>query len=520
MNSNLHPTNLTLQLRRVTPRLVVDAVGLMAIAAIAIIIRFHNIAEPAVWYDEAFSLLLAQQTPGDIWSITARDIHPPFYYLLLHYWMLLFGNGLLSARSLSALADVGTLFLCLKLISLLATRRAVWIAALLLVLLPISVRYSQEARMYTLLGFWLMGATLTLVHWVNAPQRKRFAVIYVLLMTAAFYTHYFAALCVLVHWLYWWHTRYVRQPPISARAWVGTNSAIVILFLPWLPHFVHHLKGGSGLDWIPPVTGHSVTTLVWQFMVMDNQENSVSLWTLTPTVLMGFCVTTVLLNARGELHSRILLASYFFVPALTLLLASLLVPIFVSRYLLAAAVGLPLVVAVAMDVWCQRLRIFAFAFMAIFIVGEMLGLSAIYSQMDGYGGTSLRKNVRLDWVATDISREIQEGDEILFESIIWYLPFMYYNTTGIQPIFYVLDLKLWWRFDEGGFALVPQHLNSIFFEDITQLKQRGKRIWWITAFPLAADEPIFAKDWKYVRSINGGAVNARLYIPNTAPTSP
>lgn len=59
------------------------------------------------------------------------------------------GNSALSARSLSALADVGTLSLCIKLMSLIATRRTACLAGVLLALLPISVRYSQEVRRYS-----------------------------------------------------------------------------------------------------------------------------------------------------------------------------------------------------------------------------------------------------------------------------------------------------------------------------------------------------------------------------------
>ncbi|WP_237150619.1 MULTISPECIES: hypothetical protein [unclassified Pseudomonas] len=60
--------------------------------------------------------------------------------------MLLFGNGVLSARILSALFDVGTLLLCIRLMSLIAIRRATWMASVLLALLPVSVRYSQEVN--------------------------------------------------------------------------------------------------------------------------------------------------------------------------------------------------------------------------------------------------------------------------------------------------------------------------------------------------------------------------------------
>ncbi|MSE24761.1 hypothetical protein GKC32_09940, partial [Lactobacillus curvatus] len=78
--------------------------------------------------------------------------------------------------------------------------RAAVLAGILLALLPTAVRYSQEVRMYSLLGVWLLAATLALVYWVRQPERKRYLVAYALLMTAAFYTHYFTALCVLVHW--------------------------------------------------------------------------------------------------------------------------------------------------------------------------------------------------------------------------------------------------------------------------------------------------------------------------------
>ncbi|WP_434602917.1 glycosyltransferase family 39 protein [Pseudomonas sp. Z4-7] len=152
----------------------VEGSALAAVLALALYVRLYGITTPAIWYDEAFSVLLARHEPGQIWSITAKDVHPPLYYLVLHYWIALFDEGVLSVRSLGAVADVGTVLLSIKLMSLVATRRATWIAALLLALLPISVRYSQEARMYTLLGFWLMGATVALVCWVKEPEKKGF----------------------------------------------------------------------------------------------------------------------------------------------------------------------------------------------------------------------------------------------------------------------------------------------------------------------------------------------------------
>ncbi|MBK5533512.1 glycosyltransferase family 39 protein [Pseudomonas sp. TH08] len=331
---------------------LVNRVALAVVLIIALSVRFNSIAVPVIWYDEAYSLLLARETPARIWALTALDVHPPLYYVLLHYWVAIWGDAALPARAMSALADVGTLLLCIKLMSLISTRRATWIAALLLALLPISVRYSQEVRMYTLLGFWLMGATVALVCWARAPDRKRFAVIYVLLMSAAFYTHYFAGLCVLVHWLFWWQSRVTRNgKAISFSLWIVANLGIVLLYLPWMPHFIEQLGGTSSLGWIKPVSLHGALTLVWQFTVLGATSSESSIWYLAPFFLMLLFAVTLIVSDAGERRFNLLLVSYFFVPLIALYLIALVLPLFVPRYLVFSAPALAMITAVALDKW-------------------------------------------------------------------------------------------------------------------------------------------------------------------------
>jgi 4-amino-4-deoxy-L-arabinose transferase-like glycosyltransferase len=503
------------------PRRVADWAGLVTVIAIALFARFHAITVPVIWYDEAYSLLLAAGSPAYIWATTARDVHPPLYYVLLHGWMLLFGNGVLSARALSALADVGTLLLCMKLMSLVATRRATWIAAVLLALLPISVRYSQEVRMYTLLGFWLMGATVALVCWIKAPDQKRYPVFYVLLMTAAFYTHYFAALCVLVHWLCWWRVRDGGRSVIPIRAWVLANCAIVVLYLPWLPDFIDQLLRMDGLEWIPPLTWQTALTFVWQLVMMGGAASYSSLWRVLPSVLIVVCAAAVLLKARHERPFSVLLVSYFFVPVLTVFVVSLIVPVFNARYLVFAAAALPLIVALALDIWSQRHAALAAVAMAFVLLAEVHGLSAIYAQTDEMNGTSIRRDAKLDAVVADLSREVCPGDEIVVDNLYWYLPFTYYNSTGIQPRLYVFKTPtgtLWGTAEYGGWALIPRHLHSILFNDFSTLKLNAKRIWWITGNARPEHDALFPKHWKQVLMLKEGDSEARLFIRGEAPT--
>ncbi|MCP1441397.1 4-amino-4-deoxy-L-arabinose transferase-like glycosyltransferase [Pseudomonas sp. GGS8] len=491
-----------------------DGAGLLVVLAIALFVRFHAITVPVIWYDEAYSILLAEGSPAYIWSTTARDVHPPLYYVLLHFWMLLCGNGVLSARSLSALADVGTLGLCIKLMSLVTTRRATWTAALLLALLPISVRYSQEVRMYTLLGFWLMGATVALVCWVRAPEQKRYPVFYVLLMTAAFYTHYFAALGVLVHWLFWWRVR-----KIQGRAWIVANSAIVALYLPWIPPLIRQLLRMDGLEWIPPLTWQTVLTFVWQLVVMGDTASYSFLWRALPSVLIVVCAAAVLFKARPF---SVLLVSYFFVPVLTVFLVSLIVPVFNARYLVFAAVAMPLIVALALDALSRRHVVLAAIAMAFIVWAEVHGLAAVYAQTDEMNGTSIRRDAKLDAVVAGLGREVRPGDEIIVDNLYWYLPFTYYNATGIQPRLYVVKSPtgtLWGTAEYGGWALIPRHQLSILFNDFSTLKLNAKRVWWVTGYARPEHDALFPKYWKQVLTLKEGASEARLFILDGAPTA-
>jgi len=485
------------------------------LVTLALIVRFYGVSVPVIWYDEGFSLLLSQRSPALIWSTTAGDVHPPLYYVILHYWMMMFGNSVVSVRGLSVVADVGTLLLCIKLMNLVTTRRAACIAGILLALLPISVRYSQEVRMYTLVGFWLMAATVTLVCWNRQPQSKRFPVMYVLLMTAAFYTHYFAALCVLVHWLYWSGLGSHERASLPVRKWLMANVAIVVLYLPWLPHFIDQARTMNGLRWIAPTTWETLPNFIAQCALMISATGS-ELWgaLIISGVIIACCVMA-LWYRRDNRRSTLLLIAYFFVPVTTVFFLSWAVPIFVPRYLVFAAAGLPLIVAVTLDRLAEHRPVIACLCLGVFIAGEVHGLLNVYSQQDGLNGTSMRKMTRLDTLAEGIKRQAEAGDEIVFDDFSLYVPFSYYNNTGIQPRLYIPSSPSGEPgdpLDYGVWLLIPQYLNRVIFNNFSTVQTSSKRVWWVSWRPRSESNVGFPPWWKQTQTLNGGEVEARLFM--------
>lgn len=66
-----------------------------------------------IWTDEAFTIQLLKENLQGIISGTAKDVHPPLYYIYLKAFVKIFGNSLISMKIASVIPLTGTLLLIL-----------------------------------------------------------------------------------------------------------------------------------------------------------------------------------------------------------------------------------------------------------------------------------------------------------------------------------------------------------------------------------------------------------------------
>ncbi len=95
---------------------------------------------------------------------------------------------------------------------------------------PFAAFYGIEARPYASMAFFAVLSTLALVKALRTSS-ARWWVVYVLAATAAAYTHYTVVFVLAVQavWATWAARDRVRIP-------LAANAAIVLLYLPWIPH--------------------------------------------------------------------------------------------------------------------------------------------------------------------------------------------------------------------------------------------------------------------------------------------
>ncbi|WP_207867058.1 glycosyltransferase family 39 protein [Pseudomonas sp. 58(2021)] len=487
---------------------------LIPILLLAAVVRFYDLTAAAIWGDEGSSLLLARYTLGGIWEHAAFDVHPPLYFMLLHGWVSLFGEGILSIRSLSALAGIATVGLGMCLVDRLATRRAAIIAGVLLALLPTAVRYSQEVRMYSLLGLLLLGTTLALICWVRRPQRRRYLVIYALLMSAALYTHYFAVLAALSHWLYLGLIRLLpgyRLRHIQRKDWWLANLAIVALYLPWLPNLLdltqhmEELKVGGDVGWEDPVTLSSLPSMIWLWLIQNEGDHlPVLLFGGMPLAMLALAGVAVARD-RSVNHGSVLLALYTGVPLFLVFAVSFISPVFIERYLTAYALGLPMLVALAIDRLYSRARVLAAVVLVSFVGIEMVGVNT---------NATVDPDDQLNVMVDHINHHFVSGDRIVTSDMLWYLSYVYYNRTDAQVRLYTppaADGRSTRPNHYGFGTLVP---DEVYLDRLADLPKNSSRVWLIGDLDPEVADPFLPlpKSWQLRDQSSAGGAKARLFV--------
>lgn len=243
----------------------------------------------SVWFDENYSIMVAQRPVGELIALTAVDAHPPLYYLLLKSWGTLFEWNELALRSLSALFGALTVGAMILLVRQLFTKKVAIAALPFMVFAPFLLRYDYEIRMYSLVAFIGVVSTLVLV---RAWRTRKLAwwIGYGLLVALGMYTLYMSAVIWLAH-LVWLVViaRQNKESVIRQPYWLSYGVAVVML-LPWLPTVIRQFTDSA----LPPL---DALTLVQLVNVVGLMLGYVASWQIGAWLSLGIVAFIVLFVA-------------------------------------------------------------------------------------------------------------------------------------------------------------------------------------------------------------------------------
>jgi mannosyltransferase len=320
---------------RLVERLRVDSLALdvLIVSAASLVLGLVQLGAPSLWVDE---------------SLTADEITWPYvrslegyywlYYSVEKPWAALVGNSEWALRFPSVLAAMLSAALMVVLARRLFDRRIALLSGLFLATSPFVVKWSQQARGYTMLLALSLLATILLLRALERGTRGAFA-LYGLAFAAVIVWHPVGGLVLgLPHLVLILQNRQRFFPH-------GLLSAAIVLGLgvPWFAQISMRSAGSDTvIAWIPFPTWHIFTNAVldasgagWFGIVLA----AVGLWVLL---------------RRRERSLATWLAVWAFSPFIVAVVVSVAQHVFLDRYLIAAAPAFALLAAVAVTGVARR----------------------------------------------------------------------------------------------------------------------------------------------------------------------
>lgn len=330
---------------------------LLGILLAAFLVRVAQLDARALWYDEAFAVLYAEKSFAEMWYGTvtqvqgaAADVHPLFYYSLLHGWMSAVGESVLAVRFLSVLYGVATVAVVYRLAREWMPGRSEKVALLaagILALAPFHIAYSQETRMYAQLGFFAALLTLAYVM-VEKTHFRAWWLVLILGGAAMLYTHNLAVFfgAALAAWIF---VQVLRARDLRRLLqYSGAGAAILGLWLPWLTLVPSQLGKIQHAYWIgAPDALTLVQTLLTFTADFDNARFPPL---LLPLALIVALLLFVLLGFEfvrgGWRDARVgLVALLAGLPPILLFAISQWLPVYLTRTLMPSFVTVVVLVA-------------------------------------------------------------------------------------------------------------------------------------------------------------------------------
>jgi mannosyltransferase len=418
---------------------------LLGIILIGSLLRIYHLGTESIWYDEAASIDGSKESVVSVIESSGR-LHnvPPLYYVLLHFWMLLFGTGEIAVRSLSAIFGIISIFVIYKVGCQLFNRKVGLISSFLSAISCYHIYFSQEARAYSLLQLLTLLSFSFFIKIVKTDnKRKLYFALLLLTNVCLAYTHPYGLLVIvsqIVYFLFLW-SEYKRL-----RFWfLGVQVATVAFFSPWIPTFFGRVsqKITEGF-WIDkPSLKH-----IFQTFIDYSSGDSGGLSGLSSILLLVFSILCLIglisikrrnggWNPRKPLQSVkglswnispefveeiLLLLMWFSFPIfIPFIVSQFSTPIYTTRYTISASAAFYLLVAKGISAFTSRKALFF-----VVILVSLLSLPGLQHYYSHYKKGQWRE------ITGFIEHNTRAKDVIIIWPDYYQLPFNYYYKGNLE----------------------------------------------------------------------------------------
>jgi uncharacterized membrane protein len=453
---------------------IIKKYGIYWVLALATFLRVFRISKRDFWYDEAFTGVAIKENFSGMLDMIIQDVHPPLYYISVKLFASLFNYSVFGIRFYSAILGIlGIWAVYLFAKELFNKKVALW-SSFLVTISPFAIQYSQEARMYSMLGFLIVIATYFFIRWLKRNETISY-LLFGIFLGLSFLTHYmgiiFAPMFYFV-FLVWrfkenksldkkFDFRKILQDLIPKKELIFSYLLAFLIFTPWLNIFLKHFNGRDNLHWTIPATLGDIFLNI-QIFIFGSPIGEMSAGIPEPNKFYGVAPITALimvtifisllilflLKREKEKIIIVLLLSFGFM-LMVYFLSLLGRHYFIARFLIASSYF----IFILLGIWLSRIK---FRFSIYFLVFYIFFLVSIMNVGYSKGFNKL----------TDNLDKYQNNDFYLLNSFDYVIAKYYLGTEKLT--LFNID---WPEYDSSIWAAIGTNLKKIErYEDLKNNK--------------------------------------------------
>jgi uncharacterized membrane protein len=306
-----------------------------AILFFAIALRLVNITD-GLWLDEIWSMVMSapEKSTMDIINACKTDTHPPLFDLLLHYYLVVFGDNPINGRILSLLiAFMGifaTLYYTLRISK---STMAAMLAFGLISLNFFHIYYSVEGRFYTFI-YLLSLSIICRIYLYYKEKKSIHLILFTLFSILIVYTHYYGAILLMAIGMVMLFLVIKKKISIKEFMYSVLVGLIVLLaFAPWLPYMFSGQEKeswmtvpsiGSFFEYLYNYSGKNpieflfvLVALIFSYKYW--QKNVLLYALLYGTIILGFLIPWIISSIKiPMLHIRY---TFIYLPSIILMVS-------------------------------------------------------------------------------------------------------------------------------------------------------------------------------------------------------
>ncbi len=226
----------------------------LLIILLAVLLRLYQI-DYNLDGDEIASVHISTGSFSHVIDLSIQDrVHPPLYYILLAFWIKVFGSSEIPVRALSVLISVVFLAVLYRVVLRFTDEVTALFVVLICSLSPYFVFYGEQARPYSLVACFSTLSFYFLLKHFEQPDHKQWTILYGLSCMGLIYSQYMGLLILLPEFAVILISKVRGKYKLLSYGLAGTLSIVAwfeVMARTLTPaYLLKNERGQTGLDWI------------------------------------------------------------------------------------------------------------------------------------------------------------------------------------------------------------------------------------------------------------------------------